>query len=296
MCRLFGMTTGGPRVQASFWLLDSVTNFSGLSHEQPDGCGLGWFSMGDEPVRDRAPIAAFQNDDFAHEARQIISHTFLSHIRYATTGALDVHNCHPFDMNDRLFAHNGLVLGVDAIDSWLSGTDRALIEGGTDSERVFAYITAEIKRCGDTTAGLVSAVRRLGAEIPVFSLNLLLAEARRLWALRYPDTRELWVLSPAGGGFGQHRVLDSGSRRLELTAIAERIPAYVVSSQPLDDDPDWRLLAPGELLVIDGLEARSLFPFDEPAHRLRYEDLIGTAALAMHPQAAEAVSLSREGS
>jgi len=283
MCRLFGMTTGGPRVQASFWLLDSLTNFSGLSREQPDGCGLGWFSMGDEPVRDRAPLAAFQNDDFAHEARQIISHTFLSHIRYATTGVIDVHNCHPFDMRDRLFAHNGLVQGLEVIDSWLTDVDRAPIEGKTDSELVFAFITAEIKRLGDTTSGLVSAVQRMGAAIPVFSLNLLLAEARRLWALRYPDTRELWVLSPAGGGFGQHRRLDSESTHLQINTMSERIPAYVVSSQPLDDDPDWRLLAPGELLVVDGLDAHSLFPFDEPAHRLRYEDLVGTAALAMHP-------------
>lgn len=283
MCRLFGMTTGGPRVQASFWLLDSLTNFSGLSREQPDGCGLGWFSMGDEPVRDRAPIAAFRNDDFAHEARQIISHTFLSHIRYATTGVIDVHNCHPFDICDRLFAHNGLVQGLEVIDSWLTDVDRAPIEGKTDSELVFAFITAEIKRLGDTTSGLVSAVRRMGAEIPVFSLNLLLAEARRLWALRYPDTRELWVLSPDGGGFGQNRRLESESTHLQINTMSERIPAYVVSSQPLDDDPDWRLLAPGELLVIDGLEAHSLFPFDEPAHRLRYEDLVGTAALAMHP-------------
>jgi predicted glutamine amidotransferase len=283
MCRLFGMTTGGPRVQASFWLLDSVENFSELSREQPDGCGLGWFSMGDEPVRDRAPIAAFQNDDFAHEARQIISHTFLSHIRYATTGVIDVHNCHPFDINDRLFAHNGLVQGLDVIDSWLTDVDRAPIEGKTDSELVFAFITAEIKRLGDTTLGLVSAVRRMGAEIPIFSLNLLLAEPRRLWALRYPDTRELWVLSPDGGGFGQHRQLDSGSQHVQIDAKTERIPANVVCSQPLDNDPDWRLLAPGELLIIDGLTSRSLFPFEEPAHRLRYEDLVGTAALAMHP-------------
>lgn len=288
MCRLFGMTTGGPRVQASFWLLESSTNFSGLSRKQPDGCGFGWFSMGDEPVRDRAPIAAFENDDFTHAARQIISHTFVSHLRYASTGVIDVHNCHPFDINDRLFAHNGLVLGLPTIRSWLTDADYAHVEGTTDSELVFAFIAAEIRRLGDTTEGLVSAVRRLGAEIPVFSLNLLVAEPRRLWALRYPDTRELWVLSPEGGGFGQHRALESGSQRLRIETADERIPAYLVASQPLDDDPDWRLLAPGELLVIDGLNARSLFPFEEPAHRLRYEDLVGTAVLAMHPEHARA--------
>ncbi|TDD82694.1 class II glutamine amidotransferase [Actinomadura rubrisoli] len=283
MCRLFGMTTGGPRVQASFWLLDSSSSLTTLSREQPDGTGFGWFSLGDEPVRDRAPIAAFENDDFAHAARQIISHTFVSHVRYASTGVLDVHNTHPFDINDRLFAHNGLVQGLDVIDSWLTDVDRAHIEGQTDSELVFAFISAEIKRRGDTTDGLVAAVRRLGARVPIFSLNLLLAEPRRIWALRYPDNRELWALSPQGGGFGQHRALASSSRRMEIDAGDARVPAYVVASQPLDDDPDWRLLESGELLIIDGLGARSLFPFANPAHTLRYEDLVGSAALAMRP-------------
>src|SRR5262245_54916482 len=103
MCRLFGMTTGGPRVQASFWLLDAPQSLREQSRRMPHGVGLGWFSLGDEPVRDRAPLAAFQNSDFALQARNVVSHTFVSHVRYASTGGLTVHNCHPFDMNDRLF-------------------------------------------------------------------------------------------------------------------------------------------------------------------------------------------------
>ncbi|MBO2450733.1 class II glutamine amidotransferase [Actinomadura barringtoniae] len=282
MCRLFAMTTGGPRVETSFWLLESSSSLTRLSHQQPDGTGLGWFSLGDEPVRDRAPVAAFENDDFASAARHVISHTFVSHIRYATTGALDVHNTHPFDINDRLFAHNGLVQGLDLIDSWLTDVDRAHVEGSTDSELVFAFITAQIKRHGDTTTGLIEAVRRLGARVPIFSLNLVLAEPRKLWALRYPDNRELWALSPEGGGFGSTRSLGTGDVRLE---VGPKVPAYLVASQPLDDDPDWRLLEPGELLIVDGLEATSLFPFDEPARTLRLEDLTGAdGAFAFHPE------------
>ncbi|MGH3243285.1 MAG: class II glutamine amidotransferase, partial [Spirillospora sp.] len=188
------MTTGGPRVHATFWLLDAPDSMRSQSRRMPDGTGLGWFSLGEEPVRDRAPIAAYEDADFNAEACTIVSHTFISHVRYASTGAPDVHNSHPFVMDDRLFAHNGVVRGLDVLDSWLTDVDRAQIRGQTDSELVFAYITAEIRRHGDTTAGLVAAVRRIAAELPVFALNVLLAESRRIWALRYPGTHELWVL------------------------------------------------------------------------------------------------------
>ncbi|MGI5169205.1 class II glutamine amidotransferase [Spirillospora sp. CA-253888] len=281
MCRLFAMTTGGPRVGATFWLLDAPQSLHEQSRRQPDGTGLGWFSLGDEPVRDRAPIAAYENSDFASMARHVVSHTFVSHVRYASTGAVSVHNSHPFDMNDRLFAHNGVVQGLDVLDSWLTDVDRALMEGQTDSELVFAYITAEIRRRGDTTAGLVAAVRRIAAELPVYALNIVLAEPRRLWALRYPDPNQLWVLTPELGGFGG-RVRHLGAGRqpgsLDVSADGDRTPAYVIASERMDDDPDWRPMAPGELLIVDGLTATSSFPFDPPAHPLTAADLSLTEA------------------
>lgn len=285
MCRLFAMTTGGPRVRASFWLLDAPQSLHQQSHRQPDGTGLGWFSLGDEPVRDRAPVAAFQNSDFALQARNVVSHTFVSHLRYASTGAVHVHNAHPFDMHDRLFAHNGVVKGLDVLDSWLSPVDRALLEGQTDSELVFAFITAEIKRQGDTTTGLIEAIRRISAELPLYALNVVLAEPRRIWALRYPEHNELWVLPPEPHG---PRVLHSGHEPGTVRVAGpgdsdEPVPAYVVASEPMDDDPGWRLLDPGELLIIDGLEAASLFPFDEPKHRLTEKNLSLAEATSQEP-------------
>ncbi|MFI0483645.1 class II glutamine amidotransferase [Actinomadura sp. 9N215] len=278
MCRLFGMTTGGPRVHATFWLLDAPDSLRSQSRRMPDGTGLGWFSLGEEPVRDRAPIAAYEDADFNSEACAVVSHTFISHVRYASTGAPDVHNSHPFVMDDRLFAHNGVVRGLDVLDSWLTDVDRAQIRGQTDSELVFAYITAEIRRHGDTTSGLVAAVRRIAAELPVFALNVLLAESRRMWALRYPGTHELWALRHElrePGEPGATRRLDAGREpgRMKVAAHREPAPACVLASERLDDDPAWRLLAPGELLVVDGSEASSTHPFDEPAHPLTVDDL-----------------------
>ncbi|WP_173100717.1 class II glutamine amidotransferase [Actinomadura verrucosospora] len=280
MCRLFGMTTGGPRVHARFWLVDAPDSLSSQSRRMPDGTGLGWFSLGEEPVRDRAPIAAFEDADFNAEARDVVSHTFMSHVRYASTGKPDVHNSHPFVMDDRLFAHNGMVRGLDVIDSWLTDVERAPIQGQTDSERVFAYVTAEIRRRGDTTAGLIAAVRRIAAEVPVFALNVLLAEAGRIWALRYPDTHELWVLKHDLGEEGAARSMASDREpgRVHVSAHREPAAAHVLASERMDDAPGWRLLDPGELLVVDGREAASQYPFDPPAHRITRDDLSVTEA------------------
>ncbi|WP_018349247.1 class II glutamine amidotransferase [Longispora albida] len=282
MCRLFALTTGGPRVHAALWLLDAPVSLAEQSRRMPDGAGLGWFNLGDEPVRDRAPLAAFDNPDFASEARHVVSHTFLAHVRYASTGQVSVRNTHPFDIRDRLFAHNGVVRGLDVLGSWLGPVDKAFVEGQTDSELVFAYITAEIERLGDTTEGIISAVTRIGQELPVYALNFVLAEPGRLWALRYPDVHPLWVLNPELGGRGS-LMLDPRTELGRMTvesaeAGGKDVPAFVIASERMDDDPDWRLLEPGELLVVEGLAAKSLFPFDEPAHRLTREDL--------HPQEA----------
>jgi glutamine amidotransferase len=228
------------------------------------GAGLGWFSLGGEPVRDRAPLAAFENADFDLHARNVPSHTFVSHVRDASVGGLTVHNCHPFVMNDRLFAHNGVVKGLDTLRTWLTDVERAHVSGETDSELVFAYLTAEIRRRGDTTTGIIEAVRRIGAELPVFALNLLVAEAGRLWALRYPESNELWVLSPTRGG------ADGPGHR---AGAPGPVPAVVLASEPMDDSPGWRLLDPGELLVVDGLAETSLFPFEPLRHPLRRSDL-----------------------
>ncbi|MQY02011.1 class II glutamine amidotransferase [Actinomadura macrotermitis] len=264
MCRLFGMSTGGPRVRAAYWLLDAPQSLRAQSHRMSHGAGLGWFSLGGEPVRDRAPLAAFQSPDFSLHARNVVSHTFVAHVRDASVGGLTVHNCHPFVMNDRLFAHNGVVKGLESVRSWLTDVDRAHVAGETDSELVFAYVTAEIRRAGDTTRGIIEAVGRIGRELPLFALNLLIAEAGRLWALRYPESNELWVLSPRRGG-----VSGPGQAR----GAGGPVPAVVVASEPMDGDPGWRLLEPGELLVVHGLEETSLFPFDPPRFPLRRSDL-----------------------
>jgi glutamine amidotransferase len=288
MCRLFGMSGGSERVHATFWLLEAPDSLSEQSHREPDGTGLGYFAHDGRPVVSKQPIAAFQDSDFAREAKEIDSRTFVAHVRYASTGALSATNTHPFEQDERLFAHNGVIEALDRLEREL-GDDMGLVKGETDSERFFALITRETRRSGDVGEGIAAAARWVAENLPLFAINLVLITARELWALRYPDTHELLVLDRDAGG-------DSGDRHLEHASARGRIhvhsadlatrPAVVIASEKMDDDPGWQSLASGELLHVDrDLRVHRHQVIDAPpAHPLTLQDLEGKAAASQGPQ------------
>ncbi|MEB3050791.1 class II glutamine amidotransferase [Mycolicibacter sp. MYC123] len=286
MCRLFGLHAGTDVVTATFWLLDAPDNLAKQSRRNPDGTGLGVFDRDGSPQLHKQPIAAWHDTEFATEAHELTGTTFIAHVRYATTGALDVVNTHPFLEDNRIFAHNGVLRGLDVIDDRLAelgSTD--LVAGQTDSERAFALITAEIReRDGDVGAGLRDAVSWLAANVPIYALNILLSTATDMWALRYPETHELYVLDRRDGAAPVG--LDLSTRRIR--AHAEQLhgrPAVVFATEPMDADPCWRLIAPGELVHVDaGLTVATELAFpDPPARQLRREELTAVAEEAQHP-------------
>ncbi|MFJ2306041.1 class II glutamine amidotransferase [Streptomyces sp. NPDC087787] len=283
MCRLFGLSSAPRRTRATFWLLDAPDSLSRQSHRDPDGTGLGYFTADGTPRVDKAPIAAYRDRGFAEEARQVESTTFLAHVRFASTGSLEARNTHPFEQEGRLFAHNGVIEGLDALDDHL-GEGRSLVRGDTDSERFFALVTRETREHGgDVTAGITRAARWIARHLPVYALNLVLVTPGQLWALRYPDTHELYVLQRAAGGRHGTRHLDhsgsNGRMRVHSEALAAH-PAVVVASERMDDNPDWRLLEAGELLhVHSGLHTTGRLVLPEPpAHALTLDDLRPDAA------------------
>jgi predicted glutamine amidotransferase len=249
------MTAGPEPVQATFWLIDAPDSLSVQSHENPDGTGLGFFDPDGTPQVDKQPIAAFEDRRFAAEAREVWSRTFVSHVRHATTGDRTAANTHPFCLQNRLFAHNGVIDDLPKLDRHLAG-DRALVKGETDSERYFALITREIGRHdGDTGAGIRAAVRWIAENLSFRSINFVLITATDLWALRYADTHSLYLLERSPGGAGSQRpgALDQTSRqgtRVRSEHGRERA-VVVIASEQMDDDEGWRELASGELVHVD---------------------------------------------
>jgi predicted glutamine amidotransferase len=291
MCRLFGLHAGTTVVPATFWLLDAPDSLAEQSRRNPDGTGLGLFDEHGRPQLHKEPIAAWQDADFATEAHHLTGTTFIAHVRYATTGALDIHNTHPFLQDGRIFAHNGVVEGLDVIDTRLREIGTAdLVLGQTDSERVFALITGSIRASqGDVTAGLVDAMRWLAANVPIYAVNILLCTATDMWALRYPESNELYVLDrsrrrPADS----HPGFDLRTKRIHATSEQlESHPSVVFATERMDDDPGWSLLDSGELVHVDaGLQiTRSVVLPDPPKHLLRQQDLSTHAQQAQRTSA-----------
>ena len=109
MCRLFGLHADKRVVTATFWLLEAPDNLVEQSKRNPDGTGLGVFEADGKPVVDKQPMAAWQDSQFATEAHELTGTTFIAHVRYSSSAALEVRNTHPFLQDDRSFAHNGAV-------------------------------------------------------------------------------------------------------------------------------------------------------------------------------------------
>jgi predicted glutamine amidotransferase len=282
VCRLFGMSGVPAEVEATFWLLEAPDSLALQSRREPDGTGLGVFEAGQARVMKQA-IAAYEDRAFAEEARTVRSKTFVAHVRFASTGGLDTKNTHPFTLQNRLFAHNGVIGDLERLEREL-GAYRQLVGGDTDSERFFALVTkAAEDHGGDVGVGITAAARWVATNLPLFALNLILTTADELWALRYPATHELWVLNREAGG-------PHGCRHLELASAAGRIrvragdlalaPAVVLASERMDENPAWRPLDPGELLHVDRhrhIDTRIALP-DAPAHPLTLADLEPRAA------------------
>ncbi|AWK75742.1 class II glutamine amidotransferase [Rhodococcus oxybenzonivorans] len=284
MCRLFGLSAAPHRVRASFWLLDAPDSLTQQSHREPDGTGLGTFAEDGTPVVEKQPLAAYEDTEFAQEVKHRYSSTFVAHIRFATTGELLPANTHPFTLRGRIFAHNGVIGNLAALDTEL-GSDLDLVEGDTDSERFFALVTRHIDRNGgDVTAGISTAAQWVAGNLPVYALNLVLTTPEELWALRYPDTHDLLVLERRPGG-------PSGSRHLQHTSSSGRVrarsehlaqhSAVIVASEQMDEDPGWTPLRPGELLHVDrNLTVSREVVLDRPPRDLIHLDDLDSRAAA----------------
>ena len=276
MCRLFGLTSGTQRSSATFWLLEAPDSLEEQSRRNPDGTGLGVFRADGTPDVRKQPLAAFEDTSFVREALQCESTTFVAHVRYATNGANAVKNTHPFEMDGRLFAHNGVVGDIETLEKQL-GADLAQVAGDTDSERYFALITRETAKAGgDVSAGIAAAAGWIAATLPVYSINFVLVTPEDLWAFRYPETHELHILERSAGGPHGGRHLDLASTEHTVRVRSEHLkvrPCVVVASEPMDENPAWRALGAGELVHVGpGLKVDSMTLIDHPPAKLMQLD------------------------
>jgi len=152
---------------------------------------------------------------------------------------------------------------------------------------VFALITASIRaRGGDVRGGLVDAMGWLATNVPIYAVNVLLSTATDLWALRYPEPNKLYMLDRRETPSERRFHMRTNRIRADSDHLQSR-PSVVFASERMDDDPRWRLVAPGELVHVDSalkITSDVMLP-DPPRQQLRPADLNATAQAAQHTAA-----------
>ena len=138
---------------------------------------------------------------------------------------------HPFEQHGRVFAHNGCVGDLATLESRL-GEHRKLVQGDTDSERLFALVTREIEaRDGDVGEGIVAAVRWVAESLPMHSVNCVSPHQPSCRSLRYPDTHRLMMLERVTGGT-LNRCTGSGSTTWTLAPRSPTRSSASAHSEP----------------------------------------------------------------
>ena len=118
MCRLFARASA-EAYPATFGLLEAPDSVEAQSRKEPDGYGIGSFDKEGRPHVIKRAKAAFQDRAFPLEAHELRSRQFVAHIRFATNGENLERNTHPFTQHGRIFAHNGVVHGLDQLEARL---------------------------------------------------------------------------------------------------------------------------------------------------------------------------------
>lgn len=266
MCELFAVSSQQP--VGLCCSLDEFDRHGGGTAPHGDGWGLARYADRDVLLVKEARSA--HGSELARWVREhpMDSRLIIGHVRRATQGALTFMNCQPFVREQRgvmqVFAHNGN-LDAAVLQAQLAANG-PLPVGDTDSEHAFCLLLQELAAAaaaGDgpsaaRTARVADFARRMRALGPA---NFLFADGEQLFAHGHRRTQRDGRVQPPGLWM---LVLDEGvanacERFVRVGPVGAAValpaaPATIFASVPLSDDPRWRPLAEGELVVVrDGV-------------------------------------------
>lgn len=256
-------------------LLDEVlfkTNHSLIdqslhAHNSPsttngDGFGIGWYGHQDIPGTYRNVRPAWNDENLKGLAAQIESPMFLAHVRATTGSPVQRTNCHPFNHENWLFVHNGVINEYDSLRRDLSFAIKPelfpLIGGTTDSEIMF-LLALSFGMEVDVHAGvarMAGLIEHLAAERGIkdaLQMTLGISDGESLYAVRYSTV-------------GESRSLFHSISRDAMVKIAPQAgrfskDARAIVSEPLSDlAEEWISVPEGSFLTITGGDV-SCVPF-----------------------------------
>ncbi|PRX45124.1 glutamine amidotransferase [Prauserella shujinwangii] len=191
-----------------------------------DGFGLGWFADDGEPVWYRRPAPLWTDESLPRLSATVRSGSYLGAVRSGTPGMpVTEAACAPFAGDGWLFSHNGVVRGwpdaVAGLAEKLPAADLLRLAAPTDSALLWALLRDRLRSGADPASAVAELVTTVARAAPGSRLNLLLAG---------PD-----VL-----------VATAWTHALSWRGDADSV---LIASEPPDDDPGWRPVPDGHLLV-----------------------------------------------
>jgi predicted glutamine amidotransferase len=254
MCRLFGAAASAP-IDVSFELLRSDNSILRQSERHDSGWGSAYYANGQPDVR-RFPEAAHAGEGF-DEVTSGRARLIMVHVRRATIGDLTLDNTHPFAEGPFTYCHNGTILKAAEL---VPLADRAP-RGDTDSERFFNLLMTGFDP-DDVVGSLRRTVEQVCETCRFSALNFLFCDGRRLYGYRFGVYRLFALVRSLD--------LDADTQTHHHLHLERPHGEHVVlvSSEQLDDRPEWTELGQDELLICDPADA------DHP----RVERLLGERA------------------
>lgn len=208
-----------------------------------DGFGVGWFADGvASPARYRSVLPIWTDENVDTMAEHVRSRVIVASSRTASPRMpLALPNTPPFVAGAALLVHNGAVerfeeAALDHVRAELSSAGRAAIVGNTDSEYLTKLLSEQPS--GSLFQRVVSLLGQVRRSVEVArtsaQLNLIVAEANELVAVRH--------------------ALAANAPSLYVRHDAR---AFTAASEPLSQGPEWRALAPGDVIRVT-TDARGL--------------------------------------
>lgn len=237
-----------------------------------DGFGIGWFNheLSSEPATFVSVNPAWSNRNLRNLAPKIRTDCLVAHVRAASVGEVSESNCHPFQHNELLMAHNGGVEEFGKIKrklrNPLSDDLYNWIKGQTDSEHIFAYLLNQLRGKREnlqpedvldafeaTFDNLKKLMRDTGIRDAAY-LNMVVTNGKFIVGTRYvsdPNEEALTLYHSEGSRF----VVENGVTRLE--APHDDDEAVLVVSEKLSDAKDWTLIPQNHFVIVeDSLNVR----------------------------------------
>ncbi len=253
MCRLFGLYSN-TLVDVYFSFFESPSGgLVELSHSNPDGWGIAWFSESGWKLY-KEPMPLYSSNRAKDIIQKVRGRIIVSHVRNASVGGRKKENTHPWLYRGWVFAHNGTIDREELL-KLLSSEYSMDLEGDTDSEVFFHLIIQEVEGVGNPVKGIINAIKRItNSGVWFKSLNFIASDSKKLYALRYVNTNQdyytLFYVERPREGLKLRRLSRETQQLIEMKLVRGE-KAIIIASEPMSDEPYWRLIPNKQLVIVD---------------------------------------------